>query len=112
VRLLVALGKPGDRTGGAVDPLRGLRALTRRAELPGSGGQKASEQLKKQLLAEAQCMRAHGVSGFPDPTFKPPSDPSGYSQFENLDGVILAIPNTINVGAPVFKQAAKICNFH
>jgi hypothetical protein len=59
----------------------------------------------------SECMRRHGVTGFPDPTFKPPSSPAGYSILENRGGVILAVPSTIDPQSPVFVQAAKTCHF-
>jgi hypothetical protein len=59
----------------------------------------------------AQCMRAHGVSGFPDPTTSPPADISKYSFAIGRPGVFLAVPKTINVNSPVFKQAASTCRF-
>jgi len=59
----------------------------------------------------SQCMRAHGVTGFPDPTFTPPSSPAGFSIVEDRGGVILAVPTTINPGSPVFRKAAGACHF-
>jgi hypothetical protein len=44
-------------------------------------------------LKEAQCMRSHGVSNFPDPS---PGGPS-------------VIPNWINPNAPAFLSAQKAC---
>lgn len=61
--------------------------------------------------ATSACMRRHGVTGFPDPTLKPPSRPAGYSILENRGGVILAVPRAINPQSPVFLQAAKACHF-
>jgi hypothetical protein len=82
--------------------------------LPGSGpgSQHLSEQDKIQMLEISQCMRRHGVAGFPDPTLSAPSSPAGYSLLEDRGGVVLAIPNTINLGSPAFKQAAAACGFH
>ena len=57
-------------------------------------------------------MRSHGISGFPDPTDKLPSSPAGYSQVSDRDGVVLAIPDTINVASPEFQQAATACGYH
>jgi hypothetical protein len=39
---------------------------------PGAHGP-PSEQAKQLMLAVSRCMRAHGVSGFPDPTLSPPA---------------------------------------
>jgi hypothetical protein len=75
------------------------------------GGLKASEQLKQQLVATAECMRRHGVTGFPDPTTVPPSNPAAYSSMVNFGGIIVAIPDTINEASPAFQQARKACGF-
>ena len=77
----------------------------------GPGAHHASAQERAQLVATAECMRRHGVSGFPDPTTVAPSSPAGYSELENLGGIIIAIPDTINMDSPVFKQAAAACKF-
>jgi hypothetical protein len=87
-----------------------------RKKLPGGGPpQGVSEQQKEQLVKTSECMRAHGVSGFPDPTTTPPSSPNGYSTIEGLGGpnggLYLLIPNTIDVNSPAFKAASKACSF-
>jgi hypothetical protein len=45
-------------------------------------------------LKMAQCMRAHGVPGFPDPS----------------GGGPVVIPNGINADAPAFQSAQRACN--
>lgn len=82
--------------------------------LPGGGPgahRQPSAQAKAEMLAMSVCMRAHGVSGFPDPTLSPPSNPAADSIAIGRGGVFLAVPKTINVGSPVFQQAASICRF-
>ena len=69
----------------------------------------ASEAQKLQIFAIARCMRAHGVSGFPDPISTPPAGPAGYVLIVGVRGAILAIPSTINPQSPDFKQAAVAC---
>jgi hypothetical protein len=84
-------------------------------QLPGGGPSAgASEQQKQHLVAISECMREHGISGFPDPiTAKaPPRNPQGYSLAEGIGDVWLLVPNTINVNSPAFTQAAQACNFH
>jgi hypothetical protein len=81
---------------------------------PGSGP--PSAEAKAQMLKVSQCMRAHGISGFPDPTTSDPttspqSSPAGSGQVWGRDGVFLAIPNTIDTNSPAFKQAATACKF-
>jgi hypothetical protein len=85
-----------------------------RTLLPGGGpgsGPPATAQQKATMLHLSQCMRAHGVSGFPDPTSSPPSSPAGFSLAFGRPGAFLAIPNTIDTQSPVFKQAGKACRF-
>jgi hypothetical protein len=64
-----------------------------------------------QMLHVSQCMRQHGVTGFPDPTQSSPSNPSDYGTVINRNGVFFAIPKSIDVNSPAFKQAATACNF-
>lgn len=81
--------------------------------LPGGGPSSGppSPQARAQLLRVSECMRAHGISGFPDPTTTPPSDPAGYSAVMGRNGVFLAIPDSIDTQSPAFEQAAAACNF-
>jgi hypothetical protein len=82
--------------------------------LPGGGpaNHKPSEQDKEAMLRISQCMRDHGVTDFPDPTLTPPSSPAGYSQLIDRGGVILAVPNTIDVQSPAYQHAATACHFN
>ena len=65
--------------------------------LPGGGVQggagSSSAQRQAQDLRYADCMRSHGVSGFPDP---------------DHDGVF-TLPATINESAPSFLRATDTC---
>jgi hypothetical protein len=80
--------------------------------LPGGGpGRGRSAQARQQMLAISTCMRAHGVTGFPDPTTTPPSSTNGYSQVTGRGGVFLAVPDTINPDSPAYRQAAAACRF-
>ena len=78
-----------------------------------SGGvASASEQIREQMLAVSKCMRAHGISGFPDPTLgPPPSNPRDFAIAMGRGGVSLLVPKTIEVSSPAFKQAAASCQF-
>jgi hypothetical protein len=72
---------------------------------------RASEQQKEQLMAISECMRSHGVTGFPDPTTSPTSS-QGYSMMEGVaSNLFLLVPSTIDVNSPAFEHAAKACNF-
>jgi hypothetical protein len=78
-----------------------------------NGGQPThagQQQALARMLRVSQCMRAHGISGFPDPTPSPPSDRAGHSAIMSNDGVWLAIPDSIEVRSPAFEQAAAACN--
>lgn len=82
--------------------------------LPGGGPglhRPPSPQARKQMLAVSMCMRAHGVTGFPDPTPTPPPNIGGYSQVIGRGGVFIAVPETINTASPAFTQAARACGF-
>ena len=66
-----------------------------------------------QSVAVARCMRAHGVPNFPDPARTMPPDsatyPARYSSVGNMNGVIWAIPKSIDLHAPAVKRAAATC---
>jgi hypothetical protein len=67
-----------------VQPNQGITPAQRRAALD-------------QLLKLARCMRAHGMTTFPDPT-------------SNGEGVGLHIGDNIDPSSPQFKAAAKACH--
>ncbi len=62
-----------------------------------------------QTLAIARCMRAHGVPNFPDPARNYPANPDRYSSVAKMNGVVWAIPKSIDLQAPAVKQAATAC---
>ncbi len=66
-----------------------------------------------QALSIAQCMRTHGVPNFPDPARTMPPDPATYparyNSVGNMNGVVWAIPKSINLEAPAVKHAAAAC---
>jgi hypothetical protein len=71
-----------------------------RSKLPNGGQpQRLSPERRQQMLQFSQCMRAHGITGFPDPTFG-----SG-------GGAQLRIDKTtgINPNSPAFQAAQKAC---
>jgi hypothetical protein len=77
--------------------------------LPGHGGRFATRI--EQGVKMAACMRAHGVTSFPDPTTSPPSTPPA------PDETILGGPfGVFSLSAsmfesPAFKHAAGPCGF-
>ncbi len=66
-----------------------------------------------QMVALARCMRAHRVPNFPDPATTMPPDPATYParyrSVANMNGVIWAIPKSIDLQSPAVKQAAAAC---
>jgi hypothetical protein len=64
----------------------------------GPGAHPLSAAQRRQLLANAQCMRTHGVPNFPDPTFQ-----SGGVSVRFGPG------SGINPQSPAFQNAAKQC---
>lgn len=85
--------------------------------MPGGGplNHKPTAQEVRRATQVSQCMRAHGVNGFPDPIVsnKPISDldPSKYGLVADRGGIIIALPISINPQSPAFQAAAKTCNF-
>lgn len=80
---------------------------------PGTSTNPSPETLAHYLKV-AQCMREHGISGFPDPRTSVPSNPfgsTGYGVISDIEGVILVFPHTIDQQSPAFTQAATACAF-
>jgi hypothetical protein len=73
------------------------------------GAEAASPQAR--MLGVSACMRKHGISGFPDPSTSPPSNPAGNGAIIRNGGYYLVIPNSIDTSSSAFEQAAATCNF-
>jgi hypothetical protein len=87
--------------------------------MPGGGpnGHRLTQRQIAAMVATSECMRQHGVTGFPDPyavsgNGPPNLNPADYSSIQMGGGEVLAIPKSINENSPVFTKAAKTCNFH
>ena len=80
--------------------------------LPGGGRsrQAGQQQERARMLHSSLCMRAHGISGFPDPSLSPPSSRAGESAIMSNDGVWLAIPGSIDIRSRAFERAAAACS--
>jgi hypothetical protein len=77
----------------------------------GPGGGAGSEHAKLSMLKLARCMRAHGVSSFPDPTnSRPSAPPSGGGIAFGGGGSFISVPQSL-IQSPGFKQAAATCHF-
>lgn len=81
-----------------------------RSLMPGPGARApATAQQRETLLAMSRCMRAHGVSRFPDPVSSPPANPAGLSMAFGRPGAFLVIPDSLNPRSPAFRRAAQAC---
>ncbi len=112
------------QAGGGVDPsspaFKAARATCQKL-LPGGGppGPGATTHPAAQALAQmvtvAQCMRRHGISGFPDPGTSVPSNPfpagSPGGVISDIDGVIFVFQATLEMQSPLFVRAAAVCQF-
>ena len=76
--------------------------------LPGGGRPTRAGQQRAlaRMLHISQCMRAHRISGFPDPTLASPPSRAAYSAVMSNGVAWLAIPDSIDVRSPAFEQAA------
>lgn len=67
------------------------------------------------MVKIAQCMRRHGVPGFPDPGTSVPSNlfPAGSpgGVISDIEGAILVFPATLDTQSPLFTRAAAACQF-
>ena len=63
------------------------------------------------MIEFAHCMRAHGITEFPDPKVTVPRNPmaAGIVEITDFDGAILLFPSTINMQAPAYRQALGAC---
>ncbi|HTU80195.1 MAG TPA: hypothetical protein VMF09_15695 [Solirubrobacteraceae bacterium] len=103
---------------GGFDPqspaVNAARAKCRQLLPPGPGsGPPPSRQTLAKFLNIARCMRAHGISDYPDPRSSAPPNPfaSGIRELSDIEGVILLFPSSNNRQSPVFTPAAAACRF-
>jgi hypothetical protein len=68
------------------------------------------QQELARMLRISRCMRAHRISGFPDPTPSPPASRAGYGVVRSDGYAWLAIPGSIDVRSAAFERAADECN--
>jgi hypothetical protein len=91
--------------------------------LPGGGtvSRSATAQVMAQLLHVSQCLRTHGLTGFPDPTASAPSNENAYGDVIGFSAphappgappaAYLAVPTSINPNSPAAEHAASACHF-
>gem|GEM_PF-408439 len=63
------------------------------------------------MVKVAECMRRHGVPGFPDPTTSIPTSMAGVGEVSDIEGAIFVFPDTLVRESPVFTRAAAACDF-
>jgi hypothetical protein len=75
--------------------------------LPNKGVPPATDPPERAAaLAFARCMRAHGISQFPDPALTPPTRPGAVFV---LRGMVFAFTTPPDPNSPAFRQAADAC---
>ena len=79
--------------------------------LSGPGGPRFSEQSLVRVRKVAVCMRAHGISQFPDPSTTRPriSALSGAREITDVDGAYLVFPSPLDMESPAYDRAAAAC---
>jgi hypothetical protein len=88
-----------------------LRSCQRLLPKGAPSSEPSSPQAQARILDVSACMRKHGISGFPDPSTSPPSNPAGNGAVLGSGGYYLAIPKSIDTKSPAFERAAAACNF-
>lgn len=74
----------------------------------GPGSVKPTEQQKQLAIQQAQCMRTHGVTDFPDPVLTPPT-PGPNELVIARRGLFFVFGPGINPQSPAFQSATKAC---
>ena len=65
-----------------------------------------SASARRAAVRFAECMRAHGVPDFPDPT---ETAPAGVTRILAIRGMVFALGSGIDPRSPAFRQAAPAC---
>ena len=81
------------------------KACARYAPVTG-GPPTMSASERRRALAFAECVRAHGVPNFPDPSV---SAPSGAHFVIALRGMVFAFTSAFDPRSPAFIHAATVC---
>jgi hypothetical protein len=81
------------------------KACARYAPIKG-GPTTMSASERRQALAFAECVRAHGVPNFPDPSL---TTPSGAHFAIALRGMVFAFTSAFDPRSPAFRHAASAC---
>jgi signal transduction histidine kinase len=86
---------------------------TSAAGLPGLGAKThPSAQTMAHWRGVAECMREHGVAGFPNPSTSFPNGMRGTGFVGDREGAIFAIPSAIiSHAGPAYERAEEKCGF-
>jgi hypothetical protein len=63
------------------------------------------------MVKVSQCMRRHGVPGFPDPATTVPPLPSGGGVISDIEGAVFVFPQALDIQSRQFTRAATMCGF-
>jgi hypothetical protein len=77
---------------------------------PGSTTHPTAQWLA-QMTKVAECMRRHGVSGFPDPVTAVPSLHGFVGVISDIEGAVFVFPASLDTQSPLFTRAAAACGF-
>lgn len=69
-----------------------------------------SQSYLKEMLVAAECLRAHGVPGFPDPTTNL-SNRADVLHMISVNGVYFVLPKGSDQLSPLFTRAEAACHF-
>ncbi len=72
----------------------------------GGGPPRMTASGRRKALAFAECVRAHGVPSFPDPSESPPA---GARAVIALRGMVFAFTSSFDPRSPAFRRAAGAC---
>ena len=77
---------------------------------PGSTTHPTAAWLARMVKA-AQCMRRHGIAGFPDPVTTVPARLPVNGLVSDIQGAIFVFPGSLDTQSALFVRAANACGF-
>lgn len=77
---------------------------------PAPGSSRPSPRTMAHWRSVAQCIRRHGVSGFPNPTTSVTPDGRYIGELSDRDGAMFAIPTAV-LQVPAFSRVSAACGF-
>jgi hypothetical protein len=86
------------------------RKLLPAGPTPGSTTHPSATWLARMVKA-AQCMRRHGIAGFPDPVTTVPAKLPVNGLISDIQGAIFVFPDSLDTQTALFVRAANACGF-